>query len=164
MAAEKRKRGRPRIAPEKRFWDRVEKTESCWNWISPIDGQGYGRIKVNYKAIRAHRFSWELHNGPIPTRMMIDHICHNRACVNPEHLRVVTHGQNLQNQSGPQKDNKTGFRGVYWNSGENKYRAVATLNRKTHYAGRFDTADEAAEAAKDLRLKLFTHNVLDRES
>ena len=164
MFAEKRKRGRPRIAPEKRFWDRVEKTESCWNWISPINQAGYGQIKVNYKAIRAHRFSWELHNGSIPEDKIIDHICHNRRCVNPDHLRVVTHAENMENLSGPRADNTSGHLGVSFDKRNNRYYAQVIKDGKNHWGGYYETAQEAAAAAKELRLQLFTHNILDRAS
>ena len=56
---------------------------------------GYHKVRVNGKQIRAHRWAWELVNGKIPNGMVIDHICRNRACVALDHLRVVTQKENI---------------------------------------------------------------------
>lgn len=62
--------------------------EDCWPWLGPITKHGYGRkSRCN---IGAHRLVWERERGPIPEGLFIDHICRNRRCVNPSHLRPVT--------------------------------------------------------------------------
>ena len=76
--------------PEKRFWSRVIKTDGCWEWSGYTDKYGYGKITINNKSVMAHRFSWELHNGPIPPGLFIIHSCDRCGCVNPEHLRPGT--------------------------------------------------------------------------
>jgi hypothetical protein len=80
-----------------RFWKHVNKTNDCWEWTSAIDTYGYGIIQLT-KPVRinkkAHRISYELSVGPIPEGMTIDHLCLNKKCVNPEHLEVVTAGEN----------------------------------------------------------------------
>lgn len=74
---------------EARFWRRVDKSKSCWEWHS--DGsKGYGRFALYGRMEQAHRVAWELVKGPIPSGMQIDHICRNRLCVNPDHLEPVT--------------------------------------------------------------------------
>jgi hypothetical protein len=79
------------MSNEERFWAHVEKTDSCWNWTGAVDSNhGYGRIRIDGQRWRAHRLSWTLLAGPIPEGLVIDHICRNRRCVNPEHLRTVT--------------------------------------------------------------------------
>ncbi len=77
------------------FWKKVEKTDSCWNWKGYITPKGYGRYGVYGKsAIYAHRFAFIDSGKKIPKEMVLDHICRNRACVNPKHLRIVTIKQN----------------------------------------------------------------------
>ena len=80
---------------ESRFWNKVEKTPSCWNWIAGLRGNGYGRFTINGESITAHRFSYELIRGPIPIGLQLDHLCRNIRCVNPDHLEPVTCRENL---------------------------------------------------------------------
>lgn len=56
---------------------------------------GYRKVLINSKLIRAHRWAWELVNGKIPEGLVIDHLCRNRACVAVDHLRVVTQRENI---------------------------------------------------------------------
>lgn len=73
-----------------RFWNKVSKTDSCWNWTATITKSGYGHFRLNGKLVSAHRLAYELEFGKIPEGMVIDHLCRNRACVNPNHLEPVT--------------------------------------------------------------------------
>jgi hypothetical protein len=78
-----------------RFVCKIEFTENgCWNWTASLS-RGYGRFTVNGKNIYAHRWSYQQTNGEIPEGMVLDHLCSNRRCVNPEHLEVVTQSENL---------------------------------------------------------------------
>lgn len=78
-----------------RFWDRVEKTKSCWNFKG-ASIRGYRQLHVNGRATYAHRYSYEIHNGPIPEGHEVMHICDNPGCVNPSHLRIGTERQNME--------------------------------------------------------------------
>lgn len=72
------------------FWGKVDKTDGgCWLWTGCLS-DGYGKISWNGKNVRAHRVSYELIHGPIPDGLVTDHLCRNRACVNPAHIELVT--------------------------------------------------------------------------
>jgi hypothetical protein len=82
---------------EDRFWEKVEKSDSCWLWLGSKHGSGHGnfydsRIK---KVVPAHTFSYELSGGIVPQGMVIDHLCRVPSCVNPAHLEVVSRGENV---------------------------------------------------------------------
>jgi hypothetical protein len=66
----------------------------CWQWTAHLSPKGYPRFRVGRKIVRAHRFAYETHRGPIPDDKVIDHLCRNRGCVNPDHMEVTTNREN----------------------------------------------------------------------
>lgn len=67
----------------------------CWEWVGTTVSSGYGHIWVNGKHAMSHRHVYELHRGPIPPGLNLDHLCRNRKCVRPDHLEPVTHRENV---------------------------------------------------------------------
>lgn len=94
-----------------RFLSKINKTDNCWEWIGSISSKGYGVFWLNGKNRLAHRVSFINFKKSIDENLCIDHICRNRKCVNPGHLRSVT---------------------VKVNNIENSLSASATNKKKTH--------------------------------
>lgn len=85
--------------PAERFWARVEKTETCWNWTGSLDTHGYGQFWNGEKTALVHRFSWELNRGSIPCGKMVCHHCDNPRCVRPDHLYVGDDQSNMKDRT-----------------------------------------------------------------
>lgn len=79
----------------------------CWEWKKSTVC-GYGQFHLNGKSLRVHRIVYEALVGPIPEGMVLDHLCRNRKCANPDHLEVVTHGENIRRgQTGKRLGRRT---------------------------------------------------------
>lgn len=85
-----------------RFWAKVEKTPTCWLWDGALAGPGrcYGRF-YDRGNIPAHRWAYEQARGPIPDGLVLDHVCRQTRCVNPDHLEPVTNRTNVLRGIGP---------------------------------------------------------------
>lgn len=164
---EARKNGMPvvlgTIPLEDRFWSKVDKTGDCWEWTAGKMRDGYGIFNFNGKPALAHRVAWELSNPDAPpVDREVDHICRNRACVNPDHLRLATDAENQQNLATFGRNSRSGVRGVYWHAANEKWVAQAQGFGKKYYLGQYDTLEEAAEVARLKRLEIQTFNHEDR--
>jgi hypothetical protein len=152
---------------EERFWAKVNKSGDCWEWTAYRGHNGYGQITTGAaapvkKTALAHRVSYEIANGKIPEGAVIDHKCHNKGCVNPDHLQAVSQKQNSENKHGVQRRTQTGVRGVTVNKKTGKFEAKVGHNGKLHHVGLFTSLEEATAAVVAKRNELFTNNLEDR--
>lgn len=75
----------------------VRRSDGCWDWTGHHDSDGYGRFDIRIstqKTIGAHRFAYLWMKGPIPDGLVLDHLCRNVGCVNPDHVEPVTSAEN----------------------------------------------------------------------
>jgi hypothetical protein len=70
----------------------------CWEWVRGRTRQGYGKLNRNGKRWAAHRFIWTFVNGPIPNGIHVLHKCDNPPCINPDHLWLGTHTDNMRDK------------------------------------------------------------------
>ncbi len=91
----------------KRFWSKVDikSDDECWNWKAGKIRSGHGQFRVNSIKTYTHRFSYELKNGPIPEGLHICHHCDNPSCVNPNHLFLGTHQDNMKDRDMKGRNN-----------------------------------------------------------
>jgi hypothetical protein len=84
----------------------IDWSTGCHVWSKPLNTYGYGAIWVDGANRMAHRVAYELSEGPIPEGLVIDHLCRNRACVNPAHMEPVTNHENVMRGEGEAAKNK----------------------------------------------------------
>ena len=68
----------------------INPNTGCWDWQGYLTPRGYGLFSLGNKTTQVHRASYEAIVGLIPTGLTIDHLCHNKGCVNPNHMEPVT--------------------------------------------------------------------------
>lgn len=143
------------FSPEESFAARAKEVDGgCIEWTGARQNNGYGVMRISGKTVRAHRYSWERANGPIPEGIHIDHMCFNRACVNIEHLRAVTQAKNNQNYPGARSDSASGIRGVHWHKQAGKW----AVRVKGKHCGLYAAKEEAARVAAEMRAELMPYS------
>ena len=124
------------------FWTKVEKTDSCWIWTGSRKPKGYGHLRHANKDYNAHRLSYELANGPIPALMEVMHTCDVPYCVNPAHLKLGSHAENMADCRDKRR-HSYGERNHHAKLTEDDVRAIRRDYRRT--SPRRTNASELAE-------------------
>lgn len=151
---------RKRTSPEERFWRYVRKTDSCWLWTGGTTASGYGSFAVGGRyggKMHAHRFAYQLANGPIGGGLSVLHDCDKnypvsdtsyRRCVNPAHLKLGTHKDNMEDMKAKGRGTKgRSIRGAPWlQRGDAHY-----MRRRPDLVLRGEDAPNAKIAADDVR-------------
>jgi hypothetical protein len=115
--------------------------------------RGYVIIRIDTITYQAHRLAWLIMTGAWP-ELIVDHKDENKSNNAWSNLREVSIAENTQNVTAPQRDNASGFRGVYWQRDKRKWRAQITVSRKLIYLGRYSSPEEASAAYEAARLEL----------
>ena len=144
---------------EERVAQSIEKQpDGCWIWTGHLNDQGYGLISIKNREMRAHRVAYEMAKGPIPRGRVLDHSCHNHACVNPEHTAPVTQKMNMENLAGAHRDSATGIRGVSWSKRRQKW-VVQVRSGGRSFVKHCDSIEDAERLAIEKRKEMFTNNL-----
>lgn len=140
----------------------TDKSGECWLWTGSTYPGGYGQFYFQGKCHNAHRIAYILANGDVEHGEVVDHMCHNRRCVNPEHLQAVTVKENVENRGVLNSNNTSGARGVVWDKARLQWKAQFRHGGKLHFLGRFNSFAEAEDAVKVGRNGTFLNNLVDR--
>ena len=138
--------------------------DDCWSWTG-YHANGYPVLRNRTLGnVKVHRRVYEKYVGPLVDGLVIDHACGNRGCLNPSHLRQISNQKNVENfTTEVRSHNSSGYRGVHFHKASGLWIGEVTAGGRkivTYHK----TVEEAAEAARQLRLKHHTHNELDRKT
>lgn len=126
-----------RYSEGKLYWLKSRGRVKAGDEAGSYRSNGYRQVKLNGKPYKEHRVIWELHNGPIPEGLEIDHINRVRDDNRIENLRLATRSENSLNN---------GHKGVHFNTQYGDWRAKIMIQGKSHYLGSYDTEEEARAA------------------
>ena len=128
----------------KNFWKKVDKKDnsSCWIWIGAHCNHGYGQMRINNKMKMAHRISWIIHFGNIPEGLEVCHKCDNPECVNPSHLFLGTHQDNMDDRKS--KGRNKSLQGEMNGASKLKNSQILSI-RKKYSTGEYSLRDLGRE-------------------
>lgn len=152
------KRGYKATPPEVRFWKkvRVGGIDDCWHWLGAIGKSGHGHFSYTTGQNKlAHRYAFELANGPIKNNLSVCHKCNNPVCVNPKHLRCATRRENNKHRavSRPRSTIKSGVTGVYWDSLRRNWKAAGSKNNQYVHLYQGSSLKDAITARRSWELE-----------
>lgn len=139
----------------------VPSEDGCLIWSGSKYSNGYGCFSFLGKNTLAHRTSYLLFTGGLTPTLVVDHICRNKDCVNPEHLRQATQKENCQNVSDKSNNSNTGFRNVRWRSDRNYYEVdISSGDTRIRKSG-FLVLEDAVEFARSVKDLLHTGHKME---
>lgn len=153
------------LSEEEKFWRRVRKgkPDECWEFTGYRNRKGYGRGNYKGRMWLSHRAAYTIAYGPIPDGAQVDHMCWNRGCVNPGHLRFATNAQNGQNRKGASRNSTTGVRGVSINRKYGNYQAKVYNEGEQISLGYYETVAEAEKVVVAWRREHWPYSLMDQK-
>jgi len=138
-----------------RFWDNIEKpngNNGCWIWQGWVRPNGYGSITVDGISHMPHRLAYQLKYGEIPEGLMVLHSCNNRLCMNPTHLRIGYHQDNMDDMTRADRQAKGSRNGAAKLTEDEVFEIKALLRRNVHtYKEIGDMYGMSRSAIKDIK-------------
>lgn len=144
---------------------KTSREQGCLTWKGAVGSHGYGMMQDDEgQTVLVHRWAYENFVSKIRKGMFIDHICGNRKCVDPAHLREVTPKQNAENITVARQNNSSGHVGVSWNIVCRLWAAYVGHNGHRYSVGYYPKYElhVAAYKVRIRRNELFTHNTFER--
>lgn len=120
---------------EQRLIRNVHKTESCWVWLGCKNAYGYGVMAYKMKRQLAHRWAYQIFNGPLKKGLGVLHKCHNPSCVNPRHLYLGNQKQNMRDCVLASRQNR-GFKNGQAKLTEDKVKQILFLLKTRQFLDR----------------------------
>jgi hypothetical protein len=130
------------------FWQSADRSggpHACWPWLLSKRGQNgkYGQVSYRGRPMRAHRTAWLLTNGPIPDGLLVLHRCDNPPCINPAHLFLGTHTDNMADRKAKGRNDLLGARG------ESNTQSRLTQDQVYAIRARWDRGESSEQIAVD---------------
>lgn len=130
--------------------------DGCWLWSGSVNQYGYGHLSVNGRLVQAHRFSFELSNGPIQDGAELLHSCDTRRCCNPRHLSEGSRAENVHDMARKNRGSKSN-RGLSYGVSRRGDRYISQVKflGALHYLGTYATELEAHSVAESFKRSLY---------